>query len=144
MTMKTSKTCDSSRLRAQSVVEFALFLPLLIMMLAGAIDLGNAFQTWINLTNAAREGARYQSTTNDTSGACARVQGALASDGITATCSFTYPSTTDIGGVDCTSGGYQSGCPLRVSASYGLTTLVGNVLGFNPITITGNADMRIY
>ena len=40
--------------RGQSVVEFAFMVPILILLVAGAIDLGNCYQTWINLTNAAR------------------------------------------------------------------------------------------
>ncbi len=132
-------------MRAQSVVEFALLLPLLIVLLAGAVDLGNAFQTWINLTNAAREGARYQSAVNDASGTCTRVQNMLTNDGISVACSdvtISYPSTTTF--QSCTTGTYKSGCPVRVSARYGLSTLVGNVLNFNPIMITGSVDMVIY
>ncbi len=134
--------------RGQSVVEFAMFLPLLILLLAGAIDLGNAFQTWINLTNAAREGARYQSKFNDSSVACSRVQNELANNSITIPCgqvSVSYPSESDIDPrLDCTRGAYTTGCPLRVSVRYGLSTLVGDVLKFNPITITASVDMVIY
>jgi Flp pilus assembly protein TadG len=45
----------------QSVVEFALTLPLLLLLLLGTIDLGLGFKTYIGLTNAAREGARWVS-----------------------------------------------------------------------------------
>ncbi len=46
---------------AQSVVEFALIAPLLILMLLGAIDLGRAFGAYVAITNASREGARVGS-----------------------------------------------------------------------------------
>jgi TadE-like protein len=39
-------------------VEFALLLPLLILLLFGLIQFGAAFNTRIQATNAAREGAR--------------------------------------------------------------------------------------
>lgn len=46
------------RPHGQSLVEFALLLPLIILILFGATDLGRAFQAYIAVTNASREGAR--------------------------------------------------------------------------------------
>ena len=48
-------------LRAQALVEFALLLPLLLVLILGAMDLGRVFYFKIVLTNAAREGANYLS-----------------------------------------------------------------------------------
>jgi Flp pilus assembly protein TadG len=45
------------RTRGQSLVEFALILPVLLVMLAAALDLGRVFYAHITLNNAAREGA---------------------------------------------------------------------------------------
>jgi len=42
----------------QSLVEFAMILPLMLVMLFGLVDFGRAFYTWLVITNAAREGAR--------------------------------------------------------------------------------------
>ena len=47
--------------RGQNLVELALVLPLLILLLAGIADVGRAFFSYIQLTNAAREGARAAS-----------------------------------------------------------------------------------
>ncbi len=44
---------------AQALVEFALVLPLLLLLVLGAMDLGRMFYTKMVLTNAAREGANY-------------------------------------------------------------------------------------
>jgi len=41
------------------MVEFALILPLMVLIIAGLFDLGRAFFDFITITNAAREGARY-------------------------------------------------------------------------------------
>ena len=41
-----------------AAVEFALLLPLLVVLLFGFIQFGTAFNTRIQATNAAREGAR--------------------------------------------------------------------------------------
>ena len=43
----------------QALVEFALVLPLLILILCGIVDFGWIYYNQITLNNAAREGARY-------------------------------------------------------------------------------------
>ena len=40
------------------MIEFALLLPLLVLIVIGVADLGRAFQALIAVTNASREGAR--------------------------------------------------------------------------------------
>jgi Flp pilus assembly protein TadG len=44
--------------RGAALVEFALALPLLLVVIAGIVDFGFAFQRYEVVTNAAREGAR--------------------------------------------------------------------------------------
>jgi Flp pilus assembly protein TadG len=45
------------RARGQSIVELALILPILLLLVAAAIDLGRVFYSQITISNAAREGA---------------------------------------------------------------------------------------
>jgi hypothetical protein len=45
--------------QGQSLLEFALILPILILVLVGVFDLGRALFALITINNAAREGARY-------------------------------------------------------------------------------------
>ena len=67
----------------QGLVEFALILPLLLLLVLGTVDLGMGFKTYIALTNAAREGARYISIhSTDQAGAKARITFEAASVGI--------------------------------------------------------------
>ena len=47
--------------RGQSIVEFALVFPIMMLLLAGAIDLGRAFYAYIAVENAAKEGAFFGS-----------------------------------------------------------------------------------
>jgi hypothetical protein len=54
----TSYIRQSSR-RGQTLVEFALVLPLLLLIIFGVIDLGRAFYTSVVLSNMARTGARF-------------------------------------------------------------------------------------
>ena len=44
---------------AQALVELAIILPILLLLILGAMDFGRMFITKIVLTNAAREGANY-------------------------------------------------------------------------------------
>lgn len=48
--------------KGQTLVEFALTLPILLLLIFGVIEFGRAFQAWITLENAAREAARYTTT----------------------------------------------------------------------------------
>src|SRR5437879_9595903 len=48
--------------RGQSLTEFALTLPLLLVLVAGVLDLAHTFSLAGILANAAREGARYVAT----------------------------------------------------------------------------------
>ncbi len=45
--------------RGQSIVEFAIILPVLLVILAGALDLGRLYFAYVAVTDAASEGASY-------------------------------------------------------------------------------------
>jgi Flp pilus assembly protein TadG len=47
------------RTAGQSLVEFALLLPILALLLVGVFELGRAFHVLITLNNAGREAARF-------------------------------------------------------------------------------------
>jgi Flp pilus assembly protein TadG len=55
----TSSPGRPKRSRGQAVVEFALILPVFLLLLLLAIDFGRLFFTYIQLNNTAREGAAY-------------------------------------------------------------------------------------
>ena len=52
---------QGQRERGQSLVETAIVFPILLLLLAAVVDFGRAFDAYIVLTNAAREGARWGS-----------------------------------------------------------------------------------
>lgn len=63
----------------QSMVELALTITVLMVLLAGTIDLGRAFFTWIALRDAAQEGASYASfNPTDSTGIEARIRSSFA------------------------------------------------------------------
>ena len=51
--------------RGQAVVEFALILPVFLLLLLIAVDFGRLFFTYIQLNNTAREGAAYAAAQPD-------------------------------------------------------------------------------
>jgi Flp pilus assembly protein TadG len=60
MAARTEKKQHKPQLsRGQSLVEFALLAPILLLLILGAMDFARMFSTKVTLTNAAREGANY-------------------------------------------------------------------------------------
>jgi len=49
---------NSKLSKGQGLVEFALLLPILVLIVFGVLELGRAFFAFIAISNAAREGAR--------------------------------------------------------------------------------------
>ena len=45
--------------RGQATVEFAIVLPLVLLLIAGVIEFGKAFNYWLTLNHLANEGARW-------------------------------------------------------------------------------------
>jgi len=58
---RNQKTPGSRADRAQAIVEFALVLPILMMMLVGILEVGRLIYTYAAVNNASREAARYGS-----------------------------------------------------------------------------------
>jgi len=65
--------------RGAAAVEFAILLPLLLMLVLGTIEFGRAYNAQITLTNAARDGVRVMAIGNDPAGAKTAAQNAAAS-----------------------------------------------------------------
>src|SRR5215469_15927355 len=55
---RQSRRGSASSERGAAAVEFALLLPLLLLLVFGIIDFGRAINAQITITQAAREGAR--------------------------------------------------------------------------------------
>ena len=78
--------CLISFQNGQSLIEFALVLPVLLLILLGALDLGRVSNTYVGITNASREGARYgASYPTDTPGIQLRTRQEAAGAGVTIT-----------------------------------------------------------
>ena len=56
------RTRHHRSLRGQSLVEFAIVLPVFLIVIGGAVDLGRLFFAYVSTENAAKEGAIYGAT----------------------------------------------------------------------------------
>jgi Flp pilus assembly protein TadG len=65
--------------RGAAAVEFAMILPLLVVLVIGIAEFGRAFQVQGTLSAAAREGVRLMALQNDPAAARAAVRTAAAS-----------------------------------------------------------------
>lgn len=132
-----------TRVYGQELVEFALVLPLLLIVLIGVFDLGRVFHANITLANASRAGARYATSfgydvtsgvvTLNTGAIRTKVQQEAQNSGITlnpALITFNCPGS-------CTQGG-----PLEVTAMYNFQFLFNAFLG-SGITLSHTTEMLI-
>jgi Flp pilus assembly protein TadG len=69
-----SRSKARRRTRGQTLAEFALVFPILLVMLMGVFDFGRAIFLYNSLTNAAREGARLAIVNQDETRIGQRVQ----------------------------------------------------------------------
>ena len=135
--------------KGQSLVELAMSLMFLLILVAGVVDLGRAFFTYIALRDAAQEGAAYASVarTNITDGRkcneiIARVQGTSSTQIV----DLADTNVTIImDGIDCESAINTNACYGRAVkvvvhyADFRITTpLLGTILGSQTVPITAS------
>lgn len=133
MRNKAKNTNIQSAERGQSFVELALFLTLLLIILAGVVDLGRAFYTYLTLRDASQEGASYASVCpTDISGMEARARGSssepidLTDTGLVSFgCNFVHTN----GSVTACSGSIAKGEGVRITISTPNFPLVMPFLG---------------
>ena len=129
---------SSTRERGQEAVEFAIVLPLLVLIMFGVLDLGRIFHSAVVIANASREGARYGMIyPNDAAGVVAVTQAEALGSQI----DLTDSATSSIA-VTCPSG-CGSGLPLRVTVSYRLTLIMGFVLPSPTVDVVRYVEMLV-
>ena len=127
------KSRTSARSTGQSLVEFALILSVLLMVFLGLFDLGRAFQTFVVITNAAREGARYGSMhPGDVSGIVDRVQREADSSGVTIAAGSIQVSSS-----------WSSGSPVTVQVDHPFSLMTAWLVGRRTLTLHGRAEMVV-
>lgn len=119
--------------KGQSLVEFALVLPLLVVLLFGIIDFGRIFHVYLTIDHAGREAARAASIGQDDTKIINTAVNDATSIGLTAGKVGVSPS-----------GARSSGSNVTITINYPinfLTPVIGNIVG--PITLTDTTVMRV-
>lgn len=128
--------------RGASVVEFAIILPLFLLLIGGMVDLGRAFYTEVMLTNAAREGARSAMYSQTPSVTLKRAQDAGGNNpnftaAVTASCPATPTSPPSNATVTVTDSNFQW---IILGPAMNIITFgSGSAL---PTTLSGEATMQ--
>ena len=116
--------------RGAAAVEFALVVPVLLLLLFGIIEFSKALNTQATLSAAAREGARTMITAGTPASALSAVQAAA---------SFLPASAVSI--VPATCVGAPANTTVTVTITY-RQEFASGVLGSTGVTLTGTAAMR--
>ncbi|MDQ3857317.1 MAG: pilus assembly protein [Actinomycetota bacterium] len=129
-----------------ALVEFALVLPLLLLLLFAVLDFGKAFNYWIDATHLANEGARWAVV--DKNPGSGSLQQYIQQQADTpelqtgGTASMASPLEICISFPDGTS---NVGDPVHVTASatYNWLPFLGERVGIAQTTLTGSSTMRL-
>lgn len=114
--------------RGSAAVEFALVLPVLLLLVMGIIEFGHAYNAQLTVTQAAREGVRVMAISNDPATARAATKNAATS---------LYPALSDAN-VAISPAACTPGAKATVTITYPLATITGIV---GPISLTGKGVM---
>jgi len=128
--MKKFATSLLKSQKGQSLVEFALALPVFIVLLFGIMEFGRLWQTMNVLTSAAREGARVAAVTSPSvTQVTNAAQNVLSASNITnATIAVSGPN---------------AGNEVIVTVSLNYTPITGSIVpGVGPISLSRTTTMR--
>ena len=127
--------------RGQAMVEFALILPLLLIVMFIIVDFGFGFSKWVIVTNAAREGARFGAIGAPLDQVVART--VETSNGILTAADVEAAYIDRNGNAAADRGDHVA---VRATHNYQLLTPLEPLLkltGFSPIPLSACTDMRL-
>lgn len=101
--------------RGAAAVEFAILLPVLLMLVLGTIEFGRAYNAQITLTNAGREGVRVMAIANDPVAAKAAAKNAAAS----------VSTTISDSDITLSTNACSIGAQVTLTINYNLSTITG-------------------
>ncbi len=140
MLLKRIRKARSEGEKGQSLAEFALLVPIFLILVFAIVDFGMGFHAWITVTNSAREGARLAAVGGDSASVEQRVRDTAdtldqSKLTVTVTNAQGQPGESAVVDVDYQ---YDLITPLA-----GLVQFVsGNSIG-PTLTFSSTADMRI-
>jgi Flp pilus assembly protein TadG len=127
--------CRRTGDRGAAAVEFALLLPLLLILVFGIIDFGRMLNAQITLTEAAREGARASVLGTDPTTRVDQITGGLGTVTTTTTACPANPAATDTATVKV-SYQFQFATPVGI-----LAPVLGGTAFGGPITLKSTGVM---
>ena len=114
--------------QGQAVVEFAVILPVLLLILFAILQFGVVFNNYIQVTAAAREGAR-KAAVSRTAGNCAAVQALATSAARTAAPGLDQSKMAVTVTATCTNNAYAPGTDTKVTVTYPYAiSIIGRVV----------------
>ena len=126
--------------RGQSMAEFALIVPIFLVLVFAIVDFGMGFHSWITVSNAAREGARLGSVGGTQDQIIDRVEqraGSLDEDKLTVT-------------VTNAEGPSGESVTVEVDYEYDLITPLSSLVGFlsggslgSSLDVSSTSEMRL-
>ncbi len=131
------------------MAELAVLFPLLMLLIIGSLDIARAYNAYVGISTAAREGARYAAQhPTDQAGITNRVNQELDQSGITgvtvgAPACFNSNGSTSKPCDPAASGGVISGDRIRITVSMPFNLLSFYVLGLPSITLSNFAPMAV-
>lgn len=129
--------------RGQSLVEFALILPIFVLVLAGLFDLGRAVFAYNTISNASREAVRVaivNQTATDLQNEALKQGVSLGLSPTDVTITYADP---DGSGTLCPAP-YTVGCVASISVQYiytAATPVISQIIG--PFTMTATTEMPV-
>ena len=138
--MKKSSIIDSKQ-KGQDLVEFAILLPLLLLLIFGIFDLGRLFHAGIAITSAAREGARFG--TRNKEAEPEEIRNATRNEALNSGIDLSS-STIDINYLDLLPLSSPDGNndTIQVRITYDFNFIIDYVLSLTNIQIVRQAEMR--
>jgi Flp pilus assembly protein TadG len=128
------------------LIEFAIVLPILLLVVAAIMDFGFLFQRYEVVTNAAREGARVAVLPGyGVTQAQARVQNYLTASGLTASApapTVTYGTQTLPGGLVVSTATVTVQYPSQFAFIGPIAAMIGGT-GWGTVTLQASSVMRV-
>jgi Flp pilus assembly protein TadG len=135
--------------RGANLLEMAIVTPVLLLLLAGVVDLGRAFYSYIVIANAAREGARVASRLpcyQDSSAQRAALRNEIISAALQEAANSgiqLYPGNVMID-PDPLSRCAGSGNPISVTVSYQHHTWLMSITGIGNFVLSSTTRMVVF
>ena len=126
--------------RGQAVTEFAVILPVLLLVLLAIYQFGVVFNNYIQVTASAREGAR-KAAVSRTNGNCAAVQAIAISAARSAAPGLNQSKMDVTVTATCTNNAYAPGTDTTVTVTYPYAvSILGKVVASG--NLTSSTTMR--